>query len=144
MLRYADSSFLVSCYVSNANAAQARTWLTHSGAHFYFTALHELEMRNALRLGVFRGLYTTVEANLAWSNITSDLRSGRLVKTRANWKLALWIAQRLSNRHSSILGTRSLDVLHIAVAKTLRVTEFVSFDNRQRALASAEGISVAP
>lgn len=144
MSRYADTSFVVSCYVPDANAAKARAWVAHSGSPLFFTALHELETRNALKLGIFRGLYSALQAKAAWSNVESDLRSGRLVKTAINWRLALWIAAGLSEKHSSVLGSRSLDLLHIAAAKTLRATEFISFDNRQRAVAAAAGFRIAP
>jgi hypothetical protein len=38
------------------------------------------------------------------------------------------LATRLSERHAAITGTRSLDILHVAAAKTLRAVEFASFD----------------
>jgi predicted nucleic acid-binding protein len=37
-----------------------------------------------------------------------------------------------------------MDILHIAAAKSLRATEFISFDSRQRVLATALGLTVAP
>jgi predicted nucleic acid-binding protein len=42
--------------------------------------------------------------------------------------VVLRIAPRFSERYSAIVGTRSLDILHVAAAKALRVVEFVSFD----------------
>ncbi len=36
------------------------------------------------------------------------------------------------------------DILHVAAAKSLRAGEFISFDGRQRALATALGLKVAP
>jgi predicted nucleic acid-binding protein len=53
---YADSSFLVSCYLPDANTPQAKTYLDGHDLPLAFTALHDLEVRNALRLGVFRGV----------------------------------------------------------------------------------------
>ncbi len=144
MSHYADSSFLVSCYVVDANTAQANAWLSRTGAPLVFTALHALEVRNAFQLGVFRGLFSAADAAAAWTNLEKDLRSGRLVKTAVNWPVALRIAARLSERHSAIIGTRSLDILHVAAAKAVRATELVSFDTRQRALAAAVGLNVAP
>jgi len=35
-------------------------------------------------------------------------------------------------------------VLHVATAKCLRVTEFISFDSRQRTLATTVGLKVGP
>lgn len=57
MSHYADSSFLVSCYVMDANTSQAKGYLLRTGVPLVFTALHALEVRNAFQLGVFRGLF---------------------------------------------------------------------------------------
>ncbi len=90
MNHYADSSFLVSCYVVDANTSQAKSWLSKAGVPLPFTALHSLEVRNAFKLGVFRGLFSAADAAAAWSNLEKDLRSGRLTKTAANgrWRCA--------------------------------------------------------
>ena len=47
MPHYADSSFLVSCYVVDANTAQAKAYLTRTGSPLALTTLHALEVRNA-------------------------------------------------------------------------------------------------
>lgn len=144
MSHYADSSFLISCYIVDANTALAKTWLSSAGAPLTFTALHALEVRNGLKLGLFRGLFTAAEATAAWSNVEKDLQSGRLVRTPVKWPVAFRIAARLSGRHSATIGTRSLDILHVAAAKAMRSVEFVSFDTRQRALAARVGLRTAP
>jgi hypothetical protein len=38
----------------------------------------------------------------------------------------------------------SVDILHIADAKALRAAKFISFDGRQRLLATALGLKAAP
>ncbi|MBM3890129.1 MAG: type II toxin-antitoxin system VapC family toxin [Verrucomicrobia bacterium] len=144
MSHYADSSFLVSCYVTDANTPQAKGYLLRVGVPLVFTALHALEVRNAFALGVFRGLFSSGDAAAARANLETDLRSGRLVKKAVNWPMVLRIAVRLAERHSATVGTRSLDVLHVATAKVLRAVEFVSFDTRQRTLAATVGLKVAP
>ena len=144
MNHYADSSFLVSCYISDANTPRAKAHLLQTSAPLVFTALHALEVRNAFKLGVFRGLFGTADASAAWTNLETDLRSGRLVKKPVNWPVVLRIAARFSEHHSATFGTRSLDILHVATAKALRAVEFVSFDARQRTLAVTVGLKVEP
>ncbi len=144
MDHYADSSFLVSCYIVDANTPSAKAWLSRTGAQLRLTALHALEVRNAFQLGVFRGLLSTGDAGAAWANLEKDLRSGRLVKAAVKWPVALRIAARLSERHTAATGTRSLDILHVAVAKALRAAELVSFDSRQRTLAVVAGLRAVP
>lgn len=144
MSQYADSSFLVSCYVADANTAQAQTYLATHPVSLAFTPLHGLEVRNALKLGVFRGLFPLSAAAAALINLENDLRNGRLANTAVKWPIASRLARRLSQRHTAATGTRSLDVLHVAVAKSLRINDFVSFDSRQRALAALAGLNVGP
>ena len=141
---YADSSFLVSCYLPDANTARAKAYLQSAGMPLVFTALQALEVGNAFELGVFRGLFPTANAAAAWANLNQDLHSGRVVKTAVNWPLAFRIASALSKRHSATVGTRSMDILHVAVARVLRAVEFISFDSRQRTLALVLGLRVAP
>ena len=134
LLRNSSSvSFLVSCYVTDANTARAKTYLSNSRVPLVFNALHTLEVRNALHLGVFRGLFSTADATSAWANLEQDVRSGRLVKVAASWPLVFRVASLLSKRHSTVTGTRTLDILHVAAARALRTPEFVSFDGRQLA-----------
>lgn len=49
--------------------------------------------------------------------------------------------ERLSALHSEKLGTRSLDILHVAIALSLGCETFLSFDKRQIALAKKAGLA---
>jgi len=144
MTYYADSSFLVSCYLPDTNTSRAKNYLRSVGAPLVLNALQALEVGNAFELGVFRGLFSAADAVSARANPNQDLRSGRLVKAAVNWPLAFRVASALSKRHSATTGTRSFDILHVAAAKSLRAAEFISFDGRQRVLATALGLKVAP
>ncbi len=141
MSHYADSSFLASCYVVDTHTPRAKTALSRIHAPLIFTALHALEVQNAFQLGVFRGLLSRTEAAAAWANLQADLRTGRLVRTIVKWPVTFRVAARLSERHSATTGTRSLDILHVASARTLRAAEFLSFDARQLGLAAAVGLT---
>lgn len=46
MTHYADSSFLVSCYLLDANTKAAIAYLSGLSAPLPWTALHALEVRN--------------------------------------------------------------------------------------------------
>lgn len=128
----------------DANTSEAQAWLSASKVPLQFAPLHSLEVRNALRLGIFRGIFLPADVAVAWQNLEDDLRAGRLMRTAVNWAAAFRIAARLSDRYSAEIGTRSLDVLHVACAKAVRSTTFLSFDARQRNLATAAGLNVAP
>jgi predicted nucleic acid-binding protein len=138
---YADSSFLVSCYLVDAHTAQAKAFLLEHDFALPFTSLHDLEVRNALRLGVFRRVLTEEQAHAAAGLIDADLRGGRLVRTAVRWPGVFRMASRLSAQHGAMTGARSLDILHLAAARTLRLKELASFDSRQRELGAAAGLT---
>ena len=60
------------------------------------------------------------------------------------WQLKVYraVSVRLAREHTAALGTRSLDVLHVAAALALRERHFVTADDRQAKLAAAVGLRV--
>ena len=144
MSAYADTSLLLSYYVTDANSPSAQAVLHAATDPLAFTDLHRLEMRNALALGAFRGILTSVQLRTAWSDVESDLRSGRLVHQPVNWRSVYRAAAEWAALHSPTLGCRSLDVLHVTVARKLNVKEFFTFDARQRSLALTLGLVARP
>ena len=53
-------------------------------------------------------------------------------------------AQELSNKHTSAIATRSLDLLHLAAALLSGSQTFLTFDKRQAKAVVAEGLAVKP
>ncbi len=76
---YADTSFLFSYYASDANSVQADAWRQVHPEPLLFTALHQLELRNAFELAVFQNRVTTKEAAELWAQVEVDLSAGLLV-----------------------------------------------------------------
>jgi hypothetical protein len=144
MAYYADTSFLSSYYLPDANSARALAAVRLLTAPFVFTALHRLEPRNALTLAVFRGRINTQQALQVWRDVTTDLQTGLLAPTSLNWYVILRAAALLSAQHTPVTGCRSLDVLHLAAARKLAAAEIFSFDGRQRTLAQNLGLACRP
>ena len=144
MAHYADTSFLVSYYGQDAHSAAALPALSARPVSLPFTALHHLELRNAFELAVQRGVLTAGGVRLVWAVVLGDVRRKRLLRAAVDWRAAWRRAAKLSARHTQRLGTRSLDILHVAVAQEMGARELFSFDHRQRQLAAAEGLNVIP
>ena len=53
-------------------------------------------------------------------------------------------AERLSSARTKTGGQRALDILHVATALHLGAQELLTFDDRRRKLATAEGLNVHP
>jgi predicted nucleic acid-binding protein len=139
---YADTSFLVSLYVQDANTARAVAAVESGAAPLSFTPLIRHELRNALRLCVFRRQITAAQRESAMHDMEADAEAGVLHVTPVDWPKVFTHAETLRRKHSEALGTRGMDVLHVACALALRAKRFATFDDRQRQLAAMAGLEV--
>jgi predicted nucleic acid-binding protein len=139
---YADTSFLVSLYVQDANTARAVVAVESGTTPLVFTPLIRHELRNALRLCVFRRQITAAQRESALHDMEADAEAGVLHVAPVDWPKAFTHAERLGRMHSEALGTRGMDVLHVACALALRAKRFATYDERQRQLAELAGLEV--
>ena len=144
MSAYADTSFLARIYTPHTDSAKALAWMQRATDALPFTPLHRHELRNALRLRVFRGEITSLQCKEAFREIDADLTDGILAHTTIPWTDAFREAENLAAAHTETLGVRSFDLLHVALAIALDATEFLTFDVRQATLAKAAGLKVKP
>ena len=142
MSNYVDTGFLCSLYAPDAHTRRAVTYMRRQTLALPFTWLHQLELRNALRLRVFRREITVVQREASLNMVLADLAAGVLAAVAPALTDIAAEAERLSALYSAKLGTRSLDILHVASALVLGSTSFVTFDRRQAALARASGFKV--
>ena len=140
MRAYADAGFLCSLYALDGHTARAAARMKRQALPLPHTWLHQLELRNALRLRVFRGEITASQRDASLNMILADLAGGVLVAASPALAAIMTEAERLSALHTETLGTRSLDVLHVAAALVLGLKELLTFDARQAALARASGL----
>jgi len=141
---YADTSVLFSLYVTDANSPRADAWRQANPVPIGFTGFHRIELRNALSLAVFQQRLTTAESLAAWQEVQQDLASGVLVAKPDLWEKLVREAESLAEQHTPGIGSRSLDILHVAAALVLGATEFCTFDTRQGKLAQLAGLHVQP
>ncbi len=144
MKYYADTGFLLSLHLQETTSASAAAVMLNVAEPLPVTALVALEFRNALRLAVFRQKITEVERAAAWSSFAQDLVAGNLEQTAADSTSLFVEAESLCGQFTSSTGVRTLDLLHVACARVLGRAEFLSFDRRQRALATKAGLKVLP
>ena len=57
------------------------------------------------------------------------------------WHRILRPAESLAEYHTPFVGSRSLDIIHVAAASVLGIAEFCTFDSRQSDLARRVGLS---
>lgn len=144
MKTYVDTSVLVSLYITDANSPKADEWRQANPVAIDFTSFHRIELRNALSLAVFQQRITSAEAQAAWQDVQQDLAAGLLVPIPDLWGKLVREAESLAEHHTPTIGSRSLDILHVAAALVSGATEFCTFDDRQRRLAQLAGLRVQP
>ena len=142
MTDYADTGFLCSLYAPDAHTSRAVARMKRQKLPLPITWLHQLEFRNALRLRIFRKEITPAQRDASLNTMLADLASGVLGHAAVPLTDLTTEAERLSALHSEALGTRSLDILHVAAALVLGRTGFLSFDQRQSKLAAVVGLRV--
>jgi predicted nucleic acid-binding protein len=137
---YADTSFLFSLVLHDANTAGAVAYLRRHSTSLALTPWQRCELNNAVRLSVWRKNCSTATATAALEKIDADLRTGNFAETPLIWPEVLKIADELGEKHTSALGVRTLDLLHVSAAISLKSKAFLTYDSRQLALARASGL----
>lgn len=143
MKAYGDSSFIVSLYLQQESSPVAAAFMQRHGEALPFTPWHRLEVRNAIRLAVFHKLIDAQQSKTQLKQVDADLRDETLlVHAPVDWVAVLREAEKMGAAHSESLGCRSGDLLHVAAAVELGFDQFLTFDERQRKMAKAAGLSV--
>ena len=137
---YVDPSALRCLYLHDTRSRGFCAWRGRLRGALPITRHGYADLVNAINLGAFRGDITRTIADAAVADLDDDLAARRLLLADLAWRRALDTAAALSRRYTSSMGTRTLDVLHVACAQTLGVATFVTYDERQAALAKAVGL----
>lgn len=142
MVVYADTSFIFSLYAQDANTDRAAELAGTVNAPLILTPLQLFELRNAIRLSLFRGDMNKSECHRLLELIEIDIQTGALVETPVPWVEVYAEAEALSAAHTGSMGNRGLDILHVAAASVIRAEHFYTFDVRQKNLAIKAGMKV--
>ncbi len=139
---FCDSSFLVALYLGTQSSSEtARELAAGFDQGIPYPWLIELELCTALRriLGSKRELLSK-----AIRVINAARKDGLLVGCELDFKRMIMGALELSERYTTTLGLRTLDILHVATALELEADTLASFDTRQRKLAASVGLRLLP
>ena len=103
-------------------------------------ALHRLEVPNAFELLVGRQAITRDESRSIQKQLQDDLQNQRLAAVSMDLDRFFADAIELSRLHTAKFLARSLDLLHVSATHVIACTTFVSADDRQLAVANANGL----
>jgi len=144
VVAFADTGFIASLYLEESTSQAADAALGTNREPLLLTPLAFLELRNAFNRSIQRQRITLAQRDALWQDVEADIASGFLVSAPVASAELHNKARQLSDRHTPALGTRSLDLLHVAAALVLEADVFFSFDERQRKAAASEGLKVKP
>lgn len=139
---YADPSALLKLYLHEPESRRMTAWRAKATAPLTVTHHGRVELVNGIALAAHRKLISEHAFHGALAALDDDFEQGRFVQASLLWRAALKRAAELSRQHSRTLGTRSLDVLHVASAIELGFRTFISFDIRQQNLVKAVGLKL--
>jgi predicted nucleic acid-binding protein len=141
---YADTSFLVSLYTPDANSAEAFSLYGKEEGPFLWTAFGAAEFINAIELRVFRKEISSAQADRSLLDFQRDLDAGAFGVSRSVSAASYERALLLSRRYTRQMGTRAMDVIHVAIALEGGAEVLYTFDRLQRKLADRAGLTVRP
>lgn len=142
---YCDSSALRALYLHDPRTRAMVAWRAALPGALPITKFVSAELANAIALAEFRGDIAEAQHQAALAHFRADFSNGRLIVADLLWRRALDRTAELSRTHTAKLGTRALDVLHVASALELGARTLVTYDARQASLARAVGLkTLAP
>lgn len=144
MTAYVDTALVLKTLVLEADSEATIRLLDDIGEPFAYSHLHELEIPNAIRLKRFRGEITKTQETTAIRTFLSDVDAGRFERISYDLAAVFIRAEHLSAKYSGEVGSRSLDLWHVAAALEAGFSTFVSYDARQRKVAGRCGLKVLP
>jgi predicted nucleic acid-binding protein len=149
---YADSSLILRLITGESGAQQAAAEYRRLGRpSLFYLPLHALEVENGIRQRAFHERRVlpsghragiAQERDAALARLVAWVTRGALKELVMDMDLAMDRARELSATHSEKTGARAIDLLHVACASLLESEVFLTSDQRQAALAKAEGLQV--
>ena len=139
---YVDPSALRKLYLHEPESRAMTAWRASLRGPLTVTLFGRVEIANAIGLAAFRGFIPKAAHRAALVALDDDFAAGRCILADLLWRTALRSAEDLSRTRTPVLGTRSLDVLHVASALSLKRRYFLTLDQRQQKLAQAAGLSL--
>jgi predicted nucleic acid-binding protein len=80
------------------------------------------------------------EAGIVFQRFNKHEKESIFYRPQINWSDAFTRSLELSKNHTKTIGSRSLDVIHVASALSMGADRFFTFDEKQSQLAAAAGL----
>ena len=140
---YLDTSALLKLYIREAGSEAVQARVAAQDLPLPIWEIQEAELVNALRLKAFWKEITPGQAEGQIKHFEDRRRRGLYVFPEIQRGALMQTFRRLSEE-TPRLGCRTMDIFHVACALEIGASEFLSFDQRQNALATHAGLMLSP
>ena len=127
----------------DANSERAAASIQQAKLPIVLTTFGELELANAISLRLFRRELASSRVKATRALVQQDLINRVLLVSPLTTRIFVR-AMQIARQRTPQLGTRTLDILHVASAMELKTDMFYTFDRKQEELARAEGLALDP
>ena len=140
---YVDPSALACLYLHQHDRSRRMiAWRARIDGAVPVTHHGRTEITNALCRARYEGHLNDDGLREALADFDADFAQGRADQVSILWRAALNLASDLSRTYTPRLGTRASDTLHVACAPELKLSHFLTFDERQQSLGKAVGLKL--
>ena len=143
-MTFADASFLVAFFAGTEHSKTARQWWMRHPEVITVSRLVLFEAENAIRSLPLSGKIKRADALWAIEHLKRRALEGMIEIREVSNKRVYPAARRLSVHYCEDRSFGAMDIIHVATAQELSARRFLTFDDRQRELAKAEGMQVLP
>ncbi len=137
---YFDTSALRPLFIHEERSQRVSHYLRRHRAAIRITRFGYAELINSIACAVFREDISPAQFSAAVADMDVDLKAQRVTIVDLLWRGAMDRATQVSRKHTPELGSRMLDVLHVASALELGVKTIITYDQRQIELARSAGL----
>ena len=137
---YADTSFILALYHSDALNSRAAAYMTRHAEPLILTAIQNAEVRNSFRLRVAQQRSSSDEVFRALAYFDRDINDEIYLYQNPDWPEVFRLLERISQKYTERGAYRFADLLHVACALNIEAKIFLSFDQRQSGLAKTLGL----
>ena len=139
---YIDTSAILKLYIKEVDSISVSEWIKKNNEPLPLTSLIELEFINALKLKHFRNEMTSDDFDKIILMFREHETRGVYFRPVIDWTDVYTQAFDLSKKYTGDIGSRSLDILHVASVLFLKIERILTFDERQARLSSLVGLKL--
>jgi predicted nucleic acid-binding protein len=140
---YLDTSALLKLYIREQGSELVQSRVASQDHPLPIWEIQKAELVNALRLKVFWNEITIDQVETQIALFENRLKRGLYVFPEIDRNSLMKCVYRLG-AETPRLGCRTMDIFHVACALEIDASEFMSFDQRQNALATHAGLKLSP